>query len=72
MYGKGVKQIVRDKKLCTFLAWAMWKNWWDFNGHESMIHDIGDQARKRYYLIWENNINSGGQGRRDSHQQIAK
>ena len=37
-----------------------------------MIHDIGDQGRKIYYLIWENIINSGGQDRRDMHQQIAQ
>ena len=35
------------------------ENWWDFNDHESMIHDIGDRTRKRYYLIWDKNINSG-------------
>ena len=66
--GKGVKQIVRDKKL---LSWpGRCENWWDFNDHESMIHDIGDRTRKRYYLIWDKNINSGDQGRRDMHQQM--
>ena len=35
-----------------------------------MIHDIGDRTRKRYYLIWDKNINSGDQGRRDMHQQM--
>ena len=46
------------------------KNWWDFNDHVSMIHDIGDRTRKRYYLIWDKNINSGDQGRREMHQQM--
>ena len=53
-----------------FLGLGGVKNWWDFNDHESMIHDIGDRTRKRYYLIWDKNINSGDQGRRDMHQQM--
>ena len=36
-----------------FLGLGGVKYWWDFNDHESMIHDNGDQARKRYYLIWD-------------------
>ena len=65
--GKGAKQIVQDKKLLS------WPGRCEKIGEiESMIYDIGDQGRKRYYLIWENIINSGGQGRRDMHQQIAQ
>ena len=65
--------------LVTLVALAidLQENWSNGKGEkiggiESMIHDIGDQGRKRYYLIWENIINSGGQGRRDMHQQIAQ
>ena len=53
-----------------FLGLGGVKNWWDFNDHESMINDIGDRTRKRYYLIWDKNINSGDQGRRDMQQQM--